>query len=116
MNLPSVKTIEQLGLSRQTAKKIRERIESILNGRKSIDYNRAAYLLTEIEETIEAAGERNKFQTFGVESIPPGSNKKSPGIIYLNTGETYSPTFMILDNCKIRIGNWGSIVEMGDYE
>lgn len=53
--------------------------------------------------------------TFGVEYIAAGKNKKSPEITYLNTGETYELTILVVRN-RFIIGSWGDIVERGNYE
>lgn len=119
MKLPSVATISKLVSCPKLAKEIRQRMESIINGRKIIAATRAEYLLQEIESAIESARQADdsiRFQSFGVEYIPTGSNKKSPSIWYLNTGGTYEHTFLILDCQSIRIGSWGDIVEKGNYE
>lgn len=52
--------------------------------------------------------------TFGVEYIPAGSNKRSPAITYLNTGDCYDLTLMYV-NGRFRLGCWGDIVERGNY-
>lgn len=52
--------------------------------------------------------------TFGVEGIAKGSNSRSPAIDYLNAGDTYAETLLYV-RCQFRIGNWGDIVERGNY-
>jgi hypothetical protein len=52
---------------------------------------------------------------FGVEHIPAGRNSKSPSITYVNMGDTYRTTLLWV-NGKFRIGDWGSIVERGNYD
>jgi hypothetical protein len=52
--------------------------------------------------------------TFGVEHIYRGSNKRSPSIDYLNTGDSYELTIMYVRG-RFRIGCWGDIVERGNY-
>ena len=52
---------------------------------------------------------------FGVEHIPAGRNSKSPSITYVNMGDTYKTTLLWV-NGKFRIGDWGSIVERGNYD
>ena len=54
-------------------------------------------------------------RTFGVEYIRPGAGAKSPAIEYLNTGDTYTTTLLFIRG-KYRVGNWGDIVERGNYE
>lgn len=52
---------------------------------------------------------------FGVEHIPAGRGSKSPSITYVNMGDTYDTTLLYV-NGKFRIGDWGSIVERGNYD
>lgn len=51
----------------------------------------------------------------GGEYIPRGHNQKSPPIAYVNTGDTYGTTFIWTPG-SIFIGNWGDIVERGNYD
>ena len=51
----------------------------------------------------------------GVEYIPQGKNKRSPAITYVNMGDTYNTTVLLV-NGRFRIGAWGDIVERGNYE
>ena len=53
--------------------------------------------------------------TFGVEHIDRGSNRRSPAIDYLNTGDTYGLTLLYV-NGRFRVGTWGDIVERGNFE
>ena len=52
--------------------------------------------------------------TFGVEYIQKGSNRLSPAITYLNTGDTYELTILYV-NGQFRVGCWGNYVERGNY-
>jgi len=52
---------------------------------------------------------------FGPQYIPRGSNKNSPSIAYVNMGDTYDTTIMFI-NGNFVVGNWGSIVERGNYK
>ena len=51
--------------------------------------------------------------TFGVESILGSSD--SDTIDYLNTGDTYELTVLYYRE-RFTVGNWGDIVERGEYE
>ena len=53
--------------------------------------------------------------TFGVEYIRRGHNQKSPAIEYCNTGDTYATTLLYIRG-TYRVGDWGSIVERGNYD
>lgn len=52
--------------------------------------------------------------TFGVGHIAEGSNRRSPSIEYLNTGDPYELTVLYI-NGRFRVGCWGDIVERGNY-
>ena len=52
---------------------------------------------------------------FGVEYIPEGHNSKSPSIEYVNLGDTYNCTLMYLNGHYV-VGDWGTIVERGNYD
>lgn len=52
--------------------------------------------------------------TFGVESISKRSSRRSPAFVYLNAGESYGMTILHV-NGQFRVGNWGDIVERGNY-
>lgn len=51
----------------------------------------------------------------GVEYIPEGKGKRSPSITYVNMGDTYDTTILVV-NGRFRVGCWGDIVERGNYE
>lgn len=72
------------------------------------------YPLTETQarEFCELASEI--LNLHGAESIPAGSNQRSPEIVYANTGDSYGTTIMVV-NGEIRVGNWGDLVERGSY-
>jgi hypothetical protein len=50
----------------------------------------------------------------GMEHIPEGSNRQSPEIYYVNTGDTYGTTVLFY-NDSFHIGDWGYLVERGNY-
>lgn len=50
----------------------------------------------------------------GVECIPAGIGSNSPEIKYVNLGDTYSTTIILVDGI-FRVGDWGSYVEKGNY-
>lgn len=68
------------------------------------------------EHDIESALEdiSRILRMFGAEHIPAGSNQKSPEIYYVNTGRSYQQTILFI-NGRFRCGDWGSIVESGNY-
>jgi hypothetical protein len=52
--------------------------------------------------------------THGVEYIRAGRGTKSPAIEYCNAGDSYAPTILFVKG-TYRVGDWGSIVERGNY-
>lgn len=67
--------------------------------------NKVEQKLTAINEVLGA---------HGVEHIPQGNNAISPEIDYVNRGDTYTNTIMFMRGRYV-VGNWGSIVERGNY-
>lgn len=53
-------------------------------------------------------------EAFGVEYIPRGNNSRSPAITYLNRGDSYKPTLLLI-NGYFKVGSWGDKVEKGNY-
>jgi len=51
----------------------------------------------------------------GVERIDEGSNQRSPAIDYVNMGDTYDTTVLVVRG-RFRVGCWGDIVERGNYD
>lgn len=140
MNCPSVKTIakiewlDKVGDAKQIAKKVRK----ILTDDETAEYMQYIYAEGCQDEALSAAypatiaelrGMYSKptrvhvkmlmldelLHTYGIEYIPAGRNRKSPSITYLNTGGTYTTTIMFVRG-QYRVGNWGDIVERGNYD
>lgn len=116
MNLPSVKTLKLV--FGDHAKEARELLE---NKREVRDYEsvqeleRACYYAPSYHERLmvalnEIAG------THGDEYIPAGHNAKSPSIHFLNTGDLYDATFMIVGGHSYRVGCVADIIERGKYD
>lgn len=104
MKIPSIKTIATI-CDAQTAKTVRRLMEEF---RDKCPDGRLRPIVT--LNAISSA-----LNLFGVESIPRGHNAHSPAIEYVNTGETYQPTVLWI-NGRFSIGDWGSIVERGNYD
>jgi len=101
--IPSVAVIASLGCAPDQAVKIRKLIENFearypLGTRPMVTLNKIGRIMGHPE----------------VCSIPKGNNAKSPAIYYVNAGDTYSTTMMWV-NGRFKVGNWGSIVERGNY-
>jgi len=50
----------------------------------------------------------------GTEYIPPGTNASSPAVTYVNLGDPYDQTLLVIDGRPV-VGAWGDIVERGNY-
>lgn len=98
---PSVKTIRaafpHLGAIQAVA------VRELLLGRR---HHPARVILEEVSTALGF---------YGVEHIPAGHNAKSPGIIYANAGDPYNTTVLFY-NDRFHVGNWGDIVERGNYD
>lgn len=100
----SLKTLHNLGFSPDESRLIREAIQRY---ERKYPFSRPRPVHT-MEKINSAMG------GFGVETIPSGSNSRSPEITYVNMGDTYSTTILFV-NGNFRVGSWGDIVERGNY-
>lgn len=106
--IPSVKTIMRLRyfnnvpISTDDAKRIREEMEIATY---SVNPRAKRNALSVIDHVLRGCG---------VEWIEPGNNSRSPGIDYVNMGDTYADTVMLIRG-RFHIGCWGDIVERGNY-
>lgn len=112
--IPSIKTLMNLRdftnqpITRDQAKSIREIMErAVARAQKYLLYPQSSHrgALVKIDEILNGCG---------VERIEPGNNNRSPAIDYVNMGDTYDTTVMIVRG-RFRVGCWGDIVERGDY-
>lgn len=94
--IPSIKTMIKFGFAEEKAKLIRKYMERDIS----------LVAMGRINDLIDG---------YGVEYIPEGKGEKSPAIEYVNMGDTYDITVMLI-NGKYRIGSWGDIVEKGNYQ
>jgi len=104
VNIPTIKSMVRAGFTPEQAQKIRTRIERYYRKHPFGDVIPHNCL-----EDISAI-----LDQFGHETIQAGSNARSPRIDYVNTGDTYSVTILFVRG-KFRVGDWGSIVERGNY-
>ncbi|CAB5237914.1 hypothetical protein UFOVP142_5 [uncultured Caudovirales phage] len=75
-------------------------------------YRHSSFL---VDDCLHAVEEAYNLGTYGAEVIGRGRNRRSPEITYLNTGNPYGMTIMYIRG-KFRVGDWGDIVERGNYE
>lgn len=88
MRYPSIKTLATLpGITFEQAKELR----------KACEVNRGL-------------GFYRKLMGYTTERIEVPENKPDHTILYVNTGETYRTTLMLVDG-QYRVGNWGDLVE-----
>lgn len=124
MKLPSVK---KLSLITDSPKELRKLLEtknkdelcSIINETPdnyltTLSWLNKCYNPPSFHE-IKMSAADEFLKTFGVEYIPAGHNSKSPAIEYCNAGDTYTTTLLFV-NGSYRVGDWGSIVERGNYD
>ena len=53
----------------------------------------------------------------GVEGIPEGHDDDSPGLSFVNMGDTYDTTIVFVEDRRVwRVTSWGDIVERGSYD
>ena len=116
MNLPSIKTLESAFPGK--GKTLRTLLESDAAVRAhpvavslvARCYNKPSFAYQRLEALNAEA------ETFGVEHVQQGKNKRSPGFQYLNTGDTYTATLIRLDSGRYIVSCWGDIVERGSYD
>ncbi len=107
MAVPSVKYMVSRGLEETKAELIRGLMVAFQSKYDSSLVNiQPIITMGKINEILDGTG---------VEKIEKGNNAKSPAIMYVNMGDTYDDTVMWV-NKRFVYGNWGSIVERGNYE
>jgi hypothetical protein len=121
MNIPSIRTLMQIkDVTREDAVKVRailklKNVDAVTSvSDVALEYVRSCYhrpplhmaKLTAIDAVIG---------TYGVEGIGRGHNLKSPSIEYCNAGDAYATTLLWVGG-RYRVGDWGSIVERGNYD
>jgi hypothetical protein len=120
MNIPSIKTIMRLTdfghrpLDIDKAKHIRS-IMCMADAHLCADQSLMSHPRTKGQIIRGALASINAIlDGCGVERIEPGNNKRSPGIDYVNMGDTYADTVMVIRG-RFRVGCWGDVVERGNY-
>lgn len=109
--IPTVKNMISHGFTEEQAKKIRAVLEDFTR-RFPGGYNKQLQLVRPITTLEKICRILNGCD---VQSIPEGTNSRSPAIHYVNMGDTYDTTVMYVGYRQWRIGDWGSIVERGNY-
>jgi len=112
--IPSVKTLMNLRMfdgaliTRDDAKRIRSVLEDCET--QCIRSGRTYWVRRETLARVDAV-----LRGCGVERIEPGNNMRSPAIDYVNMGDTYDTTLLLIRG-RFRVGCWGDIVERGNYD
>lgn len=102
VRIPSAKTIAiALQLPKDTAKAIRKQLE--------LGYEHGAFITHSLKQINEL------LNGHGIERIPKGNGDNSPAIVYVNRGDSYTPTILFYRGA-FHVGCWGDIVESGDYQ
>ena len=114
-NLPSIKTLK--AVFGDKAKEARQLLEG---KKKTTDY-------TCVNEYVSSCWNKPGYtdrvlcaldylaDTHGVEHQEEGSNAKSPAFDYLNAGDTYTPTLMLIDGRGFKVMSIGDMIERGNY-
>lgn len=113
-NIPSVKTLERAFPTKgkvlrqllQSSTAVREHPAAIARDREC--YHRP--LLHDLRMHALNA----ELEGFGVEYIERGRGS-SVSFDYVNMGETYQTTIIRFVDGRYRVGDWGSVVERGNY-
>jgi hypothetical protein len=130
MNLPSVKTLKEITSYPRELRKVLElwTVEECLKlinsdkpfKRSEFDefkgtrsWVHSCYHMPKVDALIMSMADE-LCGTYGVEYIE-GNGEKSPSFEYLNAGDTYATTLLLIDG-RFKVGCWGDIVERGNYE
>ena len=114
-NLPSVKALK--AVFGDKAKEARQLLEgnikttdySCVNGWVNSCWHKPSYTARVLYALNYLAG------TFGVEHQKEGSNAKSPAFDYLNAGDMYAPTLMLIQGRGFKVMSVGDMIERGNY-
>lgn len=119
--LPSIKTLRTIAYER--AGELRRVLESDIDALETMSdryprafawfhacYHRPPTYLLKLYIADEILG------TYGVEGIPAGHGRKSPGFDYCNAGDSYRGTLAYIHGRGFRVTSWGDIVERGNYD
>ena len=114
-NLPSVKTLK--AVFGDKAKEARQLLEgkkktteyACVNEWTSLSFTKPKYTDRVLCALNYLAG------TYRVEHQEEGSNAKSPAFDYLNAGDTYTPTLMLIDGRGFKVMSIGDMIERGNY-
>ncbi len=114
-NLPSVKTLKEV--FRDNTKEARMLLEG---KKKTTEYDC-------VNELVSSCWHKPKYTdrvlcaldylagTYGVERQEEGCNVKSPAFAYLNTGDMYAPTLMLIQGRGFKVMSVGDMIERGNY-
>jgi hypothetical protein len=114
-NIPSIKTLETAFPTKgkvlrrllQSASAVREHPAAMAREREC--YNPPS--LSDLRmHALDA-----ELETFGVEYVQGNDTRRSPSFDYCNTGDSYGVTIIRFSDGRYRVGDWGTIVEGGNY-
>jgi uncharacterized protein with PhoU and TrkA domain len=121
MRYPSVNTLMQIADgSREDARKVRqilemETVEEIAEASRAADSFVRACFNTPKRGRVKLEAIDEIIRTCGVEYQSKGRTLRSPAFSYLNAGDTYTVT-LVLVNGRYRVTTIGDILEHGNYE
>lgn len=117
---PSMKTLTTgLGIDGPTARIVREILQGKLDPCEvspAADRYRLSCFNPPDRYMLKLCAINEVLGLHGVEYVPKGSNQRSPGFEYLNTGDSYAATLIRIDGGGYRVCSWGDLVERGNYE
>jgi len=115
MNLPSINTLERAFPSKGRALRLLLESAGAVNVHPAaIEMCRTCWHPPSLVR-LRLAALNAEAGTYGVEHVAPGTNARSPGFSYLNTGDTYRDTIIRLYSGRYIVSSWGDIVERGNY-
>ena len=114
-NIPSVKTLETAFPTK--GKVLRQLLQSASAVREhpaAIAFERQCYSSPDLY-LLRLYAINAEIEGFGIEYIQGNGTRLSPSFDYINTGDTYNTTIIRFTDGRYRVGDWGTIVERGNY-
>jgi len=116
MNYPSVKTLERAFPGKG------ETLRKLLTDNDAVNAHPAAIALVKrcynrpTMSHMRMTALDAELETYGVEFVRGNGTRNTQSFEYCNTEETYATTIIRMQSGQYRVGNWGDIVERGNYE
>ena len=113
MRIPSLKTLENAFPTKgATLRQLLQSSDAVRQHPAAIARVRECYHEPSlVDQRLHALNA--EIGAYGVEYVQ--GNGRSMSFEYLNTGDTYSTTIIRFFDGRYRVGDWGTIVERGNY-